>query len=349
MVETAAFDYVLPERLIADQPVSRRDASRLMVVRRDTGTIEHRHFRDLPALLEPGDCLVLNDTRVIPVRLVGEKQGGGGARIEVLLLEKAGFGNWLAIASRAKRLRPGTRVSFAPDFEATVVEDHGGGLFLFHLRCPDGVLAALDRYGEMPVPPYIERKRAGRPMPELDRKRYQTVYASREGSAAAPTAGLHFTDALLDELRERGIRIARVTLHIGLDTFRPVLVDAAEQHPIHSEWMKVGPGLCNMVRACRKRGGRVVAVGTSTTRALEKSAADEGLLHPTTARTDLFILPGYRWKAVDAMVTNFHLPRSTLLMMIRSFMGKCLQVRAYAEAVEREYRFYSYGDAMLIL
>ncbi|HEV8633669.1 MAG TPA: tRNA preQ1(34) S-adenosylmethionine ribosyltransferase-isomerase QueA [Chloroflexota bacterium] len=341
---TDAYDYDLPSELIAQQPIEPRDAARLMVVDRASGRIEHRVFRELPDLLRPGDLLVANRSRVIPARLHGRRLPTGGAA-ELLLLRARGGGAWEALVRPARPLQVGGRIGFGGrDVFAEVVEvgEAGGRVVRFvdaDGRPVEG--AAFDRWlaetGEMPLPPYIKARLA-------DPERYQTVYAGEPGSAAAPTAGLHFTPELLFRLRDRGIPIVHVTLHVGLDTFRPVEVEDLREHRIHSEWCQLTAETAARIAATRQRGGRVVAVGTTAVRVLETSGGE-----PYEGDTRLFIYPGYRFRVVDALVTNFHLPRSSLLMLVSAFAGRDLIRCAYEVAVEQRYRFFSFGDAMLFL
>jgi S-adenosylmethionine:tRNA ribosyltransferase-isomerase len=341
---TDSYDYELPPELIAQHPVEPRDSSRLMLVDRATGAIAHHVFRDLPTLLRPHDLLVGNRSRVIPARLRGHKLPSGGA-VEILLLRNQGDGRWEALVRPGKRLSVGTRVGFGDrDAFAEIVDrtEAGGRVVRFldrHDRPLDGEPFErwLGRVGEMPLPPYIKE-------PLGDPERYQTVYAQVPGSAAAPTAGLHFTPALLFRLREAGIGLTNVVLHVGLDTFRPVETDDLRQHRIHSEWCELPESTAARIAAARRAGGRIVAVGTTAVRVLETSGGE-----PYQGDTRLFIYPGYQFRAVDALITNFHLPRSSLLMLVSAFAGRELVLRAYAEAVAERYRFFSFGDAMLIL
>lgn len=336
----AAYDYDLPAELIAQEPVEPRDASRLMVVYRKTGTIEHRFFSDLPEYLAPGTLLMMNDTKVLPARLVGRKETGG--RVEILLLRRRQDGLWEALAKPSRRLRPGTELDFGAGLRV-VMEGYGPeGTRLVRLRAEGNELAALARVGEVPLPPYIHRRLD-------DPERYQTVYAQHAGSAAAPTAGLHFTPRLLERLSSGGVRREYVTLHVGLGTFRPVTVERVDDHVMHSEWYEVSERAAQAVDAARREGKPVVAVGTTTCRTLESAATDDGRLLPGTGETDLFIRPGFRFRVTDALITNFHLPRSSLLMLVAAFAGYDLMRRAYQVAVEERYRFFSFGDAMLIL
>ena len=339
-----AYDYELPEEKIAQNPVTPRDSSRLLVVlSRD----RHRHciFHQLPDLLRAGDLLVFNDTRVIPARLYGRKSSG--ARVEILLLERRGEEKWLALVKPGRRLPVGAIVDFGEGeraFRAIVRERDektGGRLLQFYLPEGTSLWEMLERYGEIPFPPYVRDSQASR-------DRYQTVYADRPGAIAAPTAGLHFTETLLARLDERGIRRAQITLHVGLGTFRPVEANDIARHKMHEEWTCVPAATVDLVRETQARGDRVIAVGTTTARALEGAAID-GTLQPYTGKTDIFIYPGYQWRVVEGLLTNFHLPRSTLLMMIAASIGRKRLLELYREAIATDYRFYSFGDAMLIL
>lgn len=349
-IRLSDFDYDLPPERIAQHPIEPRDASRLLVVDRQTGTLAHRTMRDLPSLLAAGDLLVANNTRVLPARLHGVKAETGG-KVEVLLLRKEADGSWAALARPAKRLPPGTviRVPARPDASTdapslTIVIEERQAAGEVRVRLPEEGRVALADYGEVPLPPYIRA-------PLADAERYQTVYAAVTGSAAAPTAGLHVTTRLLDELRADGVGWAELTLHVGLDTFRPVEVDDPRQHHIHREWCEVPASTVSAVAATKQRGHRVVAVGTTAARTLETLGRDNPSLEPGdfARMTDLFILPGHDWRTVDGLLTNFHLPKSTLLMLVSSLAGRDLMLRAYREAVAEGYRFYSFGDAMLIL
>jgi S-adenosylmethionine:tRNA ribosyltransferase-isomerase len=371
----ADFDYTLPPELIAQTPIEPRDASRLLVLHRDTGAIEHRTFREIGAYLRPGDLLVANQSRVIPARLRGMKEDSGGAAELLLLAVRGDIGPdvWEALVRPGRRIHEGTRLDFGEGaLTAEVVARTLSGGRLVRLTPREGTLAeTLDRLGSMPLPPYIHT-------PLADRERYQTVYAREPGSAAAPTAGLHFTPRLLAELEARGIGTAFVTLHIGLDTFRPVSEATLAAHAMHSEEIEVTPETAARINAARAAGGRIVAVGTTAVRTLEAVAAlaaeqrreqrgeagaadeaatagaeaaeaSEPLVIPYRGRTSLFIMPGYRFRTVDAMLTNFHLPRSTLIVLVSAFAGRERTLAAYAEAVAQGYRFYSFGDAMLIV
>jgi S-adenosylmethionine:tRNA ribosyltransferase-isomerase len=334
------FDYTLPRDLIAQSPARPRDSSRLLVLHRAAGTLEHRAFRDLPEYLRPEDVLVLNDTKVLPVRL--RRRRATGAEVEIFLLKAVGE-RWEALVRPGRRLRPGTRLRFgAGAIEIILGESTEHGTRLVTVQHQGDLRAALERAGEMPVPPYIEG-------PLADPSDYQTVYAAREGAVAAPTAGLHFTPALLETIRTRAVRIAFVTLHVGLGTFRGVEVDDVARHRMDAECCEVSAETAAAVAGARPRGGRVVAVGTTVVRTLESRVGDDGTIAAGVGPTDLFIMPGFRFRAIDALVTNFHLPRTTLLMLVSAFAGRERILAAYAEAIRRRYRFYSFGDAMLIL
>lgn len=348
-MKTADFDYELPPELIAQTPVTPRHASRLMVVERATGTITHRHFYEIVEYLRPGDLLVANDSRVIPARMYGHKVPTGG-KVEVLLLAKRGERLWEAL-TRGKRLVPGTVIALnaaegTPALTCRVVEVTEAGSRLLEFDQP--VEPRLEKIGIIPLPPYIH-------VPLQDRERYQTVYARVDGSVAAPTAGLHFTPELMEQVRKLGAEFVFVTLHIGLDTFRPVQEEEVEQHRIHTEWCTLPAETAERINAARREGRRIIAVGTTSVRVLEtagKLAVEQGsgtAVVPFAGPTDLFIYPGFTFRVVDAMITNFHLPRSTLLMLVSAFAGRELILRAYREAVQLRYRFYSFGDAMLIL
>ncbi len=338
-MKTSDFHYALPEALIAQAPLPERSASRMLVVPPAPAVLDDRHVRDLPALLQPGDLLVFNDTRVIPARLFGHKASGG--RVEVLV-ERLLSGDTARVQLRAsKSPAPGTRIMLDAGGEAEVLgrED---GFYLLRFDVGTPLPAWLEAAGRLPLPPYIHRA------PDAaDAERYQTVFAREPGAVAAPTAGLHFDTALLDTLRERGVETGRVTLHVGAGTFQPVRVDDVREHRMHGEWIDVGDALVERLRATRERGGRVVAVGTTVVRALE-SAMRDGEVAPFSGETRIFIYPGYRIRSVDALLTNFHLPESTLLMLVSAFAGKERVLEAYAHAVRERYRFFSYGDAMLL-
>ncbi len=338
-MKTSDFDYDLPSELIAQHPIEPRDASRLLVVDRRDGSLSHKQFRDLPALLRPGDVLVFNDSRVIPARLKGVRAGSGGA-VEVLLLRRLEAGLWEALVKPAKRLRPGGMVDLGDGLTAEIVAAQAEGIRTVRFNDESKVFGA----GEMPLPPYIHE-------PLADPERYQTVYARETGSAAAPTAGLHFTPDLLRELEAMSVRCVYTTLHVGLDTFRPVTAEDPHDHVIHQEYGKVGRLAADAVSAAKREGRRVICVGTTSVRLIEQAAAlsTEQPVEPFEGWADLFVLPGYRFRVPDALLTNFHLPKSSLLMLVSAFAGQDLVFRAYREAVARRYRFYSFGDAMLVL
>jgi S-adenosylmethionine:tRNA ribosyltransferase-isomerase len=335
-VKTSDFDYHLPPELIAQTPIEPRDAARLLRLDRSSGAIEHFHFYDLPDLLRPGDLLVANESRVIPARIFAHKAGTGGA-VEILLLRRIDEVTWQALV-RSHRIQVGTRIEIRPDLEAEVIAITPGGERLLRFNHP--IDARLNELGVMPLPPYIHA-------PLHDPERYQTIYSHTPGSAAAPTAGLHFTPRVLAQLRKRDIDMTYVTLHVGLDTFKPVETENVEQHHIHTEYLEVTEAAAAQVQRARAEGRRVIAVGTTSVRVLE-TMGDHGLA-AFTGDTRLFIYPGYKFRTVDGMITNFHLPRSSLLMLVAAFVGKEAIERAYAEAIDRKYRFYSFGDAMLIL
>lgn len=338
-MKTSDFVYDLPEELIAQTPLERRDASRLLVLDKYTGRTEHRHFSDLPSYLRPGDCLVLNDSRVIPARLFGTRQSGGA--VEVVLLRDLGGGKWECLTRPGKKMRPGTEVSFGDELSAVVeaVMPDGNRVLQFTY---DGIfLEILERLGHMPLPPYIKAQLD-------DPERYQTVYAREPGSAAAPTAGLHFTNELLDAIRAMGVDVRFVTLHVGLGTFRPVKAEDIEDHEMHSEYCTIPAETAEAINRAKQSGGRVIAVGTTSCRTLESLAKDDGTIEAASGWTNIFIYPGYRFKCVDALVTNFHLPGSTLVMLVSALAGRENILNAYNEAVAERYRFFSFGDAMFI-
>ncbi len=337
------FDFDLPRELIATEPARPRDASRLLVVPAREGAFQDRAVRDLPSLLRPGDLLVLNDTRVIPARLLGRR---GEATIEVTLHKAEGAGRWRAFARPAKRLKAGQHIAFAPDFAALVVEKGEAGEVLLDFGVDDTALVALlERHGEMPLPPYIKRPKGGA---AGDRADYQTVYARREGAVAAPTAGLHFTPELFAALEARGVGRTFVTLHVGAGTFLPVKVEDISRHVMHAEWGEVSGEAEAAIAAARARGGRIVSVGTTSLRLLESAADERGAVRAWNGETRLFITPGARIRTADMLLTNFHLPRSTLFMLVSAFAGLERMKAAYAHAVARRYRFFSYGDACLL-
>ena len=341
-MKTSDFNYDLPEELIAQTPAEPRDHSRLLVYHRSSGQTEHKHFYDIIDYLNPGDALVINETKVIPARLLGVKEDTG-VPVEVLLLRRRDTTDWEALVRPGRRLRPGTFCSFGDGMLRCEmldnVEEIGGRIVRFHF---DGVFEEiLDRLGEMPLPPYIHEKLQ-------DASRYQTVYAKQEGSAAAPTAGLHFTPELLERIKAKGITVVPVLLHVGLGTFRPVKVENAEEHVMHSEFCQVTEEAAETLNRIRREGGRIVCVGTTSVRTLETMATEDGIVHPGARDTAIFIYPGVKIKAVDALITNFHLPQSTLLMLVSALTGREEALRVYREAVQKRYRFFSFGDAMFI-
>ena len=340
-MDVKAFDYNLPEELIAQDPLEDRSASRLMHLNKETGEYEHGHFRDILKYLKPGDCLVINDTKVIPARLYGSKVGTDAA-IEILLLKRRENDIWETLVKPGKKCKVGTVISFGDGIltgEVVDIVDEGNRLIQFHY---DGIFEEiLDQLGEMPLPPYITHKLQ-------DKNRYQTVYAKHEGSAAAPTAGLHFTKELLQQVQDAGVKIAHVTLHVGLGTFRPVKVEDVTQHHMHSEFYVVEEDQAKLINDTKAAGGRVIAVGTTSCRTLESATGEDGILKAGSGWTEIFIYPGYRFKMIDGLITNFHLPESTLVMLVSALAGKEHIMAAYEEAVREKYRFFSFGDAMMI-
>lgn len=341
-MKTSDFYYDLPEELIAQDPLADRSASRLLHLDRETGEIQHTDFKHITRYLNPGDCLVINDTKVIPARLYGSKVGTD-AGIEILLLKRKGDNVWETLVKPGKKAKPGTVISFGDGLltgEVIDVVEEGNRLIRFHY---EGIFEEiLDKLGEMPLPPYITHKLE-------DKNRYQTVYAKNEGSAAAPTAGLHFTEELLEEIRRMGVNIAHVTLHVGLGTFRPVKVDDVEKHHMHSEFYVVEEDQAKLINDTKKNGGRIISVGTTSCRTLESAADEDGNLQAKSGWTEIFIYPGYQFKIIDGLITNFHLPESTLLMLVSALAGKENIMKAYEEAVRERYRFFSFGDATLII
>lgn len=336
-MRVADFHFDLPEALIARHPLAERRSSRLLVLDGPSGELSHRQFTDILGFLKPGDLMVFNNTRVIPARLFGQKASGG--KLEILVERVLDSHRVLAHVRSSKSPKPGSKILIDGGGEAQMLQRHDA---LFELGFSEEVLPLLDRVGHMPLPPYIDR-----PDEDADRERYQTVYAERAGAVAAPTAGLHFDEALLESIRGKGVDTAFVTLHVGAGTFQPVRVERIEDHHMHNEWLEVSLDVVDAVAACKARGGRVVAVGTTSVRSLE-SAARDGVLKPFSGDTDIFIFPGRPFHVVDALVTNFHLPESTLLMLVSAFAGYPETMAAYAAAVEQGYRFFSYGDAMFI-
>ena len=339
-MKTHDFYYDLPEELIAQTPLERRDASRLMTLDRKTGQIEHKHFYDIVDYLQPGDCLVMNDSRVLPARLLGHRPTGGA--VVVLLLRDLGQRRWECLCKPGRKMQPGNQVIFGNgELTATVVEvqDTGNRIVEFHY---EGIfLEVLERLGKMPLPPYIKAELE-------DQERYQTVYSREIGSAAAPTAGLHFTNELLDTIRDKGVKTAFVTLHVGLGTFRPVKAEDIQQHHMHSELCMMSEETANILNETKRNGGRVICVGTTSCRTLESLVKEDGSFEAASRWTDIFIYPGYQFKAMDALITNFHLPESTLVMLVSAFAGREHVLNAYKTAVEEKYRFFSFGDAMFL-
>lgn len=335
------FDYVLPEELIAQDPLEDRSSSRLMVLDKNTGEVSHHIFKEIIDYLNPGDCLVLNNTKVIPARLFGVKEGTL-AKIEILLLKRKPDDIWETLVKPGKKAKPGTKIIFGDGLlvgEIIDIVDDGNRLIKFSY---DGIFEEiLDKLGQMPLPPYITHQLK-------DKNRYQTVYAKYDGSAAAPTAGLHFTKELLSAVKEKGVDIAEVTLHVGLGTFRPVKVDNVLDHHMHSEFYMVSKDAADKINNAKKNGGRIISVGTTSTRTLESAADENGMLHECSGWTQIFIYPGYRFKVIDCLITNFHLPQSTLVMLVSALAGRENILAAYQKAVEEKYRFFSFGDAMFI-
>ena len=341
-MDISLFDFELPEELIAQTPLEKRESSRLMVLHRQSGEIEHKHFADVLSYLNPGDCLVLNETKVMPARLYGVKEDTG-AHIEVLLLKQEENDCWETLVKPAKRVKEGTVLSFGEGrlkAICTGIGEQGGRLLQFSY---EGIFyEILDELGEMPLPPYIKERLE-------DRDRYQTVFAREVGSAAAPTAGLHFTEELLQLIRDRGVHIAFITLHVGLGTFRPVAASAIEEHEMHSEYYHMSEETAALLNRVKQDGGRIITVGTTSTRTLETIASQFGEFRAVSGWTDIFIYPGYQFKAIDGLITNFHLPKSTLIMLISALAGREHVIHAYEEAVKERYRFFSFGDAMLLI
>ncbi len=341
-MKTSDYYYDLPKELIAQTPLERRDASRLFVLGRENGSVEHRRFYDILDYLREGDCLIMNDSRVLPARIYGVKEGTG-ARVEFLLLTQRRQKVWECLAGPGKKAREGTRFVFGGGImTGTVLEVLENGNRVVEFECEDNFFAALDRLGEMPLPPYITKKLE-------DKERYQTVYSRELGSAAAPTAGLHFTNELLEKIREKGVKLGYVTLHVGLGTFRPVKVDDVTKHKMHSEHYEVPEETARLIRETKASGGRVISVGTTSCRTLEAVAKEHGEVVACDGWTDIFIYPPYEFRVLDGLITNFHLPESTLIMLVSAFAGYDNVMNAYREAVKEKYRFFSFGDAMLIL
>ncbi|MCI5955292.1 MAG: tRNA preQ1(34) S-adenosylmethionine ribosyltransferase-isomerase QueA [Lachnospiraceae bacterium] len=335
------FYFDLPQELIAQDPLEDRSSSRLLVLDKETGAVSHHVFREIVNYLNPGDCLVLNNTKVIPARLLGEREGTG-AHVEVLLLKRREKDIWETLVKPGKKCKPGTRLSFGEGLlKAEVLETVEEGNRLIHFEYEGIWEEVLDRLGEMPLPPYITHKLQ-------DKNRYQTVYAKYEGSAAAPTAGLHFTEKLLNQIEEMGVNIAYVTLHVGLGTFRPVKEENVLEHHMHSEFYQITEEAAKKINDTKKAGGRIICVGTTSCRTIESAADENGVVHPGSDNTEIFIYPGYHFKVLDALITNFHLPESTLVMLVSALAGRENVLNAYEEAIKERYRFFSFGDAMFI-
>lgn len=339
------FDYYLPEEQIAQHPADKRDQSRLLVVDRNTDKLEHRHFYDILEYLNPGDCLIMNNSKVIPARLFGVKEITG-AKVEFLLIKRIKDDIWEAMVRPGKKLHVGDRVSFAEDGElsAKIIEHGEGGTRIVSFEYEGDFHELLDRIGKIPLPPYIERD-----SDEEDKERYQTVYCKEEGSVAAPTAGLHFTEELMEKVRQKGVKIAYVTLHVGIGTFRPVKCETIEEHKMHFEEYEIDEENAAIINETKIAGGRIISVGTTSTRTVESAATADGTVIAGRGNTDIFIYPGYQFKVIDSLITNFHLPKSTLLMLVSALYNRENILAVYKEAVEQKYRFFSYGDAMLIL
>lgn len=340
-MEVKDFYFDLPEELIAQHPIEKRDESRLMVVDKNTGEIHHKIFKDIIEYLNPGDCLVLNDTRVMPARLIGAKEGSGG-KIELLLLRRININTYETLVKPGKKAKIGTIFEFGNgELKAEIIDIGKEGNRIVKFTYEGIFEEVLDRLGQMPLPPYIKEKLE-------DKERYQTVYSREVGSAAAPTAGLHFTEELLDKIREKGVNLAFVTLHVGLGTFRPVKSEKVEEHTMHSEYYVMNKETAEVINKAKESGKRVIAVGTTSNRTLETIADENGRVREQSGWTDIFIYPGYKFKIVDALITNFHLPESTLIMLVSAFSSRDIIMKAYNEAVENKYRFFSFGDAMFL-
>ena len=339
-MKSSDFFYPLPEELIAQTPLERRDNSRLLCLNKDSGEINHRQFFELPELLCEGDCLVLNDSRVLPARIFGRRESGGA--VEVVLLRDLGGGEWECLTRPGRKTKPGTRIVFGEgELEAVVTASAEDGNKILKFEYEGIFLETLEKLGKMPLPPYIREELE-------DKERYQTVYSQETGSAAAPTAGLHFTKELLEEIRKKGVKVCFLTLHVGLGTFRPVKVENVRDHIMHSEYCIIPEETAAQITEIKQAGGRIVAVGTTSCRTLESFAQADGTVLPSSGWTDIFIYPGYKFKCIDALLTNFHLPESTLVMLVSALAGRERVLTAYAEAVEKRYRFFSFGDAMFI-
>ena len=337
------FDYDLPEEQIAQFPTQKRDASKLLVVDRKTGKIDHKHFYDILNYLNPGDCLVLNNSKVIHARLVGTKEKTG-ATIEIFLIKRLDDDRWEVMIKPAKRLKPGDIVNFSEDFKARLIDVTDDGLRVVKFLYEGIFMERLAQLGKMPLPPYIKRK-----ADDTDDGRYQTVYSEVEGSVAAPTAGLHFTEELLEKVQSKGVTIAYLTLHVGIGTFRPVKVDKIEDHTMHKEFYEISRKAADTINTAKDNGGRIICVGTTSVRTIESVSDKNGVIHPGTGETGIYIYPGYKFKVVDSLITNFHLPKSTLLMLISAFYDREKILEVYQIAIDNDYRFFSYGDAMLII
>ena len=340
-MKTSDFFYNLPEELIAQTPVEPRNSSRLMALSRDSGAVEHKHFYNLPEFLKPGDCLVLNDTRVLPARMYGVREDTG-AVVEFVLLRQHGNMLWECLAGPGKKAKEGYKFKFSDKLSATVTEVMPDGNRMIEFRCDGDFFTVLDEVGQMPLPPYIKEKLK-------DKERYQTVYSKEAGSAAAPTAGLHFTKEMLESIKKSGVNIAYVTLHVGLGTFRPVKVEDVTKHKMHTEHFYIPGEAADIINETKKNGGRVICVGTTSCRTVESCAARYGEIRSCSGDTDIFIYPGFEFKCMDGLVTNFHLPESTLIMLVSAFAGYDNVMNAYNTAVKEKYRFFSFGDAMLII
>ncbi len=339
-MKTSDFNFELPEELIAQTPLEQRDSSKLLTLNKKTGETAHKHFYDLPSMLRPGDCLVLNNSRVLPARLLGQRSGGGAC--EVLLLIDRGEKVWECLVRPGKKLRPGARVTFGNgELAAEIIGETDGGNRLVRFEYEGIFLEVLERLGKMPLPPYIKAELE-------DGERYQTVYSKVVGSAAAPTAGLHFTPELLKQIESMGVKVCYVTLHVGLGTFRPVKVDNLDEHEMHSEYCVISQETADIINETKQNGGRVICVGTTSCRTIESWANEDGTMEAKAGWTNIFIYPGYRFKVLDALVTNFHLPESTLIMLVSALAGREHVLAAYEEAVRQRYRFFSFGDAMFI-
>ena len=339
-MKTSDFDFQLPEELIAQTPLERRDSSRLLTLDKNTGAVGHQHFYDLPRFLRPGDCLVLNDSRVLPARLIGHRPTGGAC--EVLLLADRGGDLWECLVRPGRKLKPGAQVLFGDgQLTATVEAELNDGKRAVRFHYQGIFLEILERLGRMPLPPYIKAELQ-------DQERYQTVYSKVVGSAAAPTAGLHFTPELLEQVREIGVKVCYVTLHVGLGTFRPVKAEEITDHEMHSEFCMISRETAGVINETKKNGGRIICVGTTSCRTVESFAAEDGTMSERSGWTNIFIYPGYKFKVLDALITNFHLPQSTLLMLVSALAGREHILAAYEEAVREKYRFFSFGDAMFI-